>query len=549
MATDFLATDVIALLMIMTAAVTLVTREKELDQIILSRTTFKGRGSLGAAKLFACFTAALVALVLLYTVNFAMAGITYGFGDLGRQIQSVYGFGGSSLKISVLGYFALFLGSKLLVYLLLAALLYLIAVIFSTAVKVYASVVLLLAAESVLYYTIPSTSVWGLFKYVNIVAYANTKELFSDYLNLNIFGEPVNYIPVFVISAAVLLIGASVTAVIVFARKKVIRSRKSEFRLSSINLFSGRTVSVFAHELYKTFISGRVLLILVVFGAFVFYTYKPLSESFHSVDELYYKHYMTVYEGEYNAKKQAMIDTEDERIQTVHQKQNEELANGGGAFVFMKYQDDLKTEFAFERVKAHAEYLKTTENGEFLYDAGYKLLTGDESAGNNDATLALTALAMLICTLTYVYSIEYKTGAAVLLRTSPRGRGTVFVRKFLIGLIIITVIYALTYSPYFYNVIHAYGMRQLSASAASMEHLAGWDMSILAYLILISVLRYLGLIASMLMIFFISAKARSFISSLLIETAVLILPVVIYLLGISFFRWIGLTPLIIGNVM
>jgi len=118
-----------------------------------------------------------------------------------------------------------------------------------------------------------------------------------------------------------------------------------------------------------------------------------------------------------------------------------------------------------------------------------------------------------------------------------------------IGLIIIIAIYTLTYAPIFYNIIHAYGTRQISATASSMEHLSGVNISILAYLFLISVLRFFGLIASMLMLFFISAKAKSFISSLLIETVVLIVPIVLYLLGISFFRWIGLTPLIIGNVM
>lgn len=54
MATGFLATDLIAILMIMTVVVTIVTREKELDQITLARTTFKGRMPLGIAKLFTC---------------------------------------------------------------------------------------------------------------------------------------------------------------------------------------------------------------------------------------------------------------------------------------------------------------------------------------------------------------------------------------------------------------------------------------------------------------------------------------------------------------
>ena len=108
MATGFLPTDVIAFLMIMTVIVTIVTREKELSQLALSRTTFKGRAALGFAKLFVCFTAAFVSLILLYSVNFLAAYHTYGFGDLSRQIQSVASFNGSNLKMTVLQYFFCF---------------------------------------------------------------------------------------------------------------------------------------------------------------------------------------------------------------------------------------------------------------------------------------------------------------------------------------------------------------------------------------------------------------------------------------------------------
>jgi len=140
-------------------------------------------------------------------------------------------------------------------------------------------------------------------------------------------------------------------------------------------------------------------------------------------------------------------------------------------------------------------------------------------------------------------------GANVLLHTSPRGRRAVFLRKFATGMIVLTLIYVLTYAPHFYNVLHAYGTRAINAPASSMEHLSSVDMSILSYLIVISIVRYFGLIVSMLLIFFISLKAKSFISSLLIETAVLIVPIVLYLLEIGFFKWVGLTPLIIGNVL
>ena len=103
MATGFLATDLIAMLMIMTVVVTIVTREKELDQITLSRTTYKGRMPLGIAKLFTCFAVAIVAEILLYGVNFAVSYFTYGFGDLSRQIQSVYVHSVTSFLHSMIG--------------------------------------------------------------------------------------------------------------------------------------------------------------------------------------------------------------------------------------------------------------------------------------------------------------------------------------------------------------------------------------------------------------------------------------------------------------
>ena len=529
MATGFQVTDIAAFLMIMTVVVTIVTREKELDQIVLSRTTYRGRMPLGLAKLMTCFTAAFIALILLYSVNFAAGYFTYGYGDLGRQIQSVYSFNGCDLKISVVQYFGLFLSSKFGVYCLFAALIYLITVVSNSSVKVYAILTIILAAEAVMYFTIPSASYLCPLKYINLVAFANTHDILAQYLNLNILGEPFGYKAVFVISAMLLLLSFSILAVIFYARQSVIRNRTKRL---SFSIFKGRNTSLFLQECYKIFIGGKALLILIAFGAFVWFSYTPINEKFASADEIYYKHYMLKLEGELTPEKEQFLADEQAKFDQAEADMQRELANGSW-YAAMKYQNILAPKVAFDQVKSHAEYLKSN-GGEFVYDTGYKLLTGDESAGNNDATLALTALAMLICTLTYVYSIEYKTGAAVLLRTSPRGRGTAFVRKFIIGLIIIIAIYTLTYAPNFYNIIHAYGTRQISATASSMEHLSRVNISILDYLFLISVLRFFGLIASMLMLFFISAKAKSFISSLLIETVVLIVPIVLYLLGISF---------------
>ena len=56
-------------------------------------------------------------------------------------------------------------------------------------------------------------------------------------------------------------------------------------------------------------------------------------------------------------------------------------------------------------------------------------------------------------------------------KTSSKGRANTFFYKFIIGLIVVTVIYILTYAPYFYNVLSAYGIRGINAPACSIEAL------------------------------------------------------------------------------
>ena len=79
---------------------------------------------------------------------------------------------------------------------------------------------------------------------------------------------------------------------------------------------------------------------------------------------------------------------------------------------------------------------------------------------------------------TYVYAAEYQTGANVLLKTSARGREDTFLCKFGIGVSIVTIIFALTYAPYFYNILSAYGTRGINAPACSIEALSNFDISI-----------------------------------------------------------------------
>ncbi len=549
MATDFPATDLIGFVMILMVAASILSREKELNQLILSRSTFHGRRALGAAKLAVCFCAAFFSVLLLYLVNFLVAHFTYGFGDCGRQLQSVYEFNGSSLKISVFQYFCFFLAAKLLVYCVFAAIVCFAAAISDTSAKLFGILAAVIGVEAVLYDTISSASYLCLLKHINLVSFLYTKTLFARYLNLNFFGIPVNAIPVFVCSALFLLAFFSVSSVTAFSRcSAVFAGRKA---LPRIKLFPVRTVSVFLHECYKILFGGKALYILAAFAAITAFSYKPMKENFASADEMYYKQYMLLLEGVYDQEKQRMLDEEEEKLNQARMQMTEDLARCEdermASLIAFSYQNVLAPASAFQEVLAHGEYLKTTQGGEFLYDSGYQLLVGEGAGAQKDLTLGLTAALLVLLCLAGVYSLEYQTGADRLLRASYKGRGYTFWRKFFVGLLVVTAVYLITYAPYYYNVLSTYGTRGIHAPACSMEALSGVSISIIGYLCVVGAVRFLSLICEMVLLYFLSSRLKSLAASLLAGFVVFVAPLLLVLLRVDSFRYVLLNPFLIGN--
>lgn len=82
-------------------------------------------------------------------------------------------------------------------------------------------------------------------------------------------------------------------------------------------------------------------------------------------------------EGSVNEKKLDFIRDEDKRFNILLEEYETKLSHGAINFnMIMNYQELLAPRQAFDEVKLHAEYLKGLNNGQFLYDTGYKLLKG-----------------------------------------------------------------------------------------------------------------------------------------------------------------------------
>lgn len=548
MAVDSPMTDVIAFLMIICVVVKIVTQEKEQSQLMLSKSTYRGRATHSLSKLFACITCAVICVILLYSVNFVVSYFTYGFGNLSRQIHSISQFKSSIFRISVLEFLALFLSSKLLVYCIFAAFCYLCAVCSKTAVGLYITLAAVITIEILLFTLIPSTSYLSVFKYVNIVSFAQTADTLGVYKNINVFGTPINYVSIFYIVSFFLLAVLSVLSIVIYSKQRVQSSKSRLLRIFSLISLKGRHVCVFAHECYKLFISGRVLIFLLAFVCIQVLCYKPVNEEFFTLADSNYKKYMLYLEGSQSEEKDSYIQSEEQRISSLINKVNILLSeNDINPFVLAKMQTLSYELEAIQRVAAHSQYLKSTNGGEFLYDEGYKLLLGGEKSGNKDLFLALIALAMTICCLSYVYSVEYETGVKALQRSSAKGRGTTFAAKFLVGLIASVLVFLITYTPYFYSVFKEFGTNAINAPLCSIEGF-NLSLSIRSYLILISLIRLLALTLAMLLIYALSIKLKSLVSTILAATSLLILPIIFVLLGMGIFRYFLITPVIIVNL-
>lgn len=542
LATDFAVTDGIAALLLLLTVLTLVMREKEQNQLLLYHSTFHGRGRLGLAKLCACFIIGVTAAVLLYGGNLLICGNAYGLGDLGRYIQSVHAMNGSCFRLTVSAYLCLFILAKAAAYCLLAAVMYLAAVLAKSAPQCFGIVAMVGGISAVLWILIPTESPVCLFKFINLLAFLDTQELFGVYQNRNLFGFPVGQMTVFAVSVSLLLMGISLLSVRLFARMSVIRNQTKR---RQIRLLKCAHLHLFFHECYKVFIGGKVLWIIAALLLCRVLFYAPLKVSY-TPDEIYYRQYMTELAGEYTAEKEAWLTAEKAELDAAETEYQAALQTAGEntLLVITKYQSVLAPKAALEETVRHAQYLKSINNGEFFYDRGYRLLTmGAEN--KTHILLAVLMTALMMCCVSGIFTREYRTQMNVLLRSSYKGQKPVLICKLCIAFLIVLMLYLAVYVPYFVQVLSAYGTEGIHAPAASMEHLQGWNCSVGGCLILLSLKRFAGCLLQAVLLWLLSHKLRS-ASTLLAAAGILfLLPLLLAWLGVPGMQYLLLNPLMI----
>ncbi len=402
----------------------LVSDEKLKGLAAITRATKCGVVPTITAKLLALLVYCFVTETVFFTVNVLFSGAAAGWWDLTVRLQSVAAYRESSLKFTVLEFYALSVAAKGLTLFAAFALITGLCIVSGRVTVPYFGGAALWVVSFALWRFVPAASAASPAKHLNLFALLRTESIFGAYLNLDIGGKPV--------SRMVLSLGlAIVTALIGVAldlflyRRPVVQTAARAFRPRPLPFRPH--ASLWRHEAYKLLITNHGLAILLAFACLI--AAQSLSNTYiPSSMEQYYQSVMLSLEGELTEEKEALIASEKARFDEAFEEIRQINAAVASGELSEDVGDTLKANWqavtafypAFERVLDQYELVR--DGGSFLYDTGWLYLLGALGVPELSGFLLLTM--GLILALSGAGAMEFSCGAwSVLCATKTGGRG------------------------------------------------------------------------------------------------------------------------------
>ena len=547
--TDNELTDYLAIIMIFIIALNLVFYEKSENQLGFLRTTANGRRKLMAAKVAAMLLSVLFVHISLYGMNAVISRSLFGVIDYSSPIQSICVYQKSPFGISIAEFLTVYFLAKILSCFLLGTFFMLLSAVFNSTIFVFVSSALTVFVEIICHTKISGTHFLAFFKYMNIMYGVNTGGMFSDYVNLNLFGIPVNTCFLY------WLLWLSLTAVLAFLVINYLEStherNAASVRKLGFRKESGCHTSLFLHESYKMLVPGRCLIVLVISLLFVAWWNPAATIQFDSVDEIYYKDYMDRFYGPLDYENREMINEEKLKYDQLYENIAADYEQGkSGAFIEIKYKDELSRQNAFNDVIGHIEYLESVTDGWMFFDKGYDILTNNTNFKNRDIIQAFVYVIMLIAMTFGVFGLDYSNSEMRILRSTYRGRGELKNIKCVLGVSCALLSFVLVYIVHTLNILRAYGTGGINAPAASMEHMAQipQNISVLQYLLIIMLMRFVGGLIVIMAISALFRYLKNSVSVIISLIAIFIIPLALVGLDVTNAQYILINPLLLGNV-
>lgn len=517
------------------------TLERRVGICNIQRVSKKGGKELTGAKIVYIILSSTVVTALFTLSPLLIFATSTGLSDAGAPIQILDKFAYCPYQISILGYLAIYVLTRVLIF-----------IAFSLAVAAlgryfnaeYPSFVFtaLVGALGYIVATIPTSSRLYFLNKFSVVSIANVNILFERYRGLNIFGYCLDY------TTTVLLIISLFTAFICIL---LFLSAKS-IAVNTANSFSTKrsvryTTSLLGTEFYKQCIGNAALLMLI--GALLikciisasYYTPKNTST------QQAYRDYISQVAGEVTDEKVEAIEAEKEYIdKTLSQYSSMHSAYRSGKISSDDYKKYLGKynyaeyyEYACELLNERKDYLLSIRdiypNVEFVYEEGVEKYIFSPL----DLPLVLTVVFIG----SSMFPVEYQSGFSKIMRLCKNGRNKIFACKVLFTLIFGGVMCVLFGAVDILFLTYNYRLNFLSANIMSVPSLSdiGISMSIGNYMLIHFLIHMFGCILMFLMVTLLSCIMKSHLYTAILSAAVILIPYILEEYGVNMLNLINIT--------
>lgn len=196
-----------------------------------------------------------------------------------------------------------------------------------------------------------------------------------------------------------------------------------------------------------------------------------------------------------------------------------------------------RQEKTFLYVEEQRDYLLRLSEEQGITGSFVNVISSDALFNRQQDNLldGLTYALLLIAGLGPLFSIDYKNDMVRVLRSTSKGRWSLFASKYSIACIYAVLTFSILQIPKFYNVLVQYPAFDWSSAVQSIEILehVEWPISILGYVIVTGLLQISGVILMVHVILFLAVLVQKQAFMLLTSTAVIVLPLSLQYIGFT----------------
>lgn len=574
---SYRAGDLLLLFMIIIISSTTFTQEKTSGFMPILRSSLNGRTKTAIQKIAATVSLVFLLFLLFTAETWIIFYLRTGFSSMSNAIQVFSPLKMCPYVISVGQYFFITISIRAFIFVVFSLIIMLISVFVYNYVVIFLSGLGIIGLNYFLYLT-RYLNADNIFANVNLFSAISITPLFSKYRTFNFFGHPISQLSILFVIVSILIIfsipitihkyssGANIVLLSwQTAAKDFVIDIKKSFATPIISKTSNNSRNLFTTETYKTLLSSRLFILIIVLFIAKLLISSSIYETPVAYSDAVYKEYMQAVAGEVTDEKRMYLINERKKInetRAMYDYMQSQYIDGLLTIeeyhqYLSEYNYAYSRDIYLKRVEDHLVYIDQMQSQKkdawFVYDTGWKQLFFPSF----DWTLYVCVVALFGGIFASEHNNTSSSGCfSALLRTTKYGRQKTFFTKYFSSVVIGITLFIAWSIVDLTLILCSYDMPLISAPVYSLQTMKSFPftVTIFQYCIIMYAIRLLILIIFILCICSLSQLLKRQIIILTVIVVATIIPeLLVYfgLLKLDMFNFVSLmkvTPIFLSDI-